>query len=111
MENELLRQVLITGLLFATIAFVAKAVVDALVRFRALRDGVSAESYAAVMAAERTTRRWAALRWGLIAFGQAAAFLFIDLAQLPVNRPAAIAALFAGAGVSQLLFHFASKAR
>lgn len=111
MDNEQLTQVLIIAMVFGAIAFIAKAAVDGLVRYKALRGGITPETFSDVMAAERAARRLASLKWGLLAMGQAAALLAIHRMALPVNSAAALACLFLGAGVALLAFYGVTRSR
>jgi hypothetical protein len=111
MDNEQLTQLLIIAMVFGTIAFVARAAIDGLVRYKALRDGVTPDRVDGVMQAERDARRLQSLRWGLLTTAEAGALLAIHLGRLPVNSAAALACLFAAAGVALLGFFAATRSR
>lgn len=111
MDNEQLTQVVIIALVFGTLAFVLRAVVDGLVRYKALRGGVTPDIFLGVLEAEKAAKRLASLRWGLLATGEAIALLLVDRLALPVNSAAALALFFAGAGVALLLFFALTRRR
>ena len=104
MQSDQITQVLIILILFGSAAVAVRAVADALVRYRILREGVPLESVQAVQEAERVTLRLRALRLGLIAMGEAGALVVIGLLRLPVNSAGAVGALLFGLGVAQLAF-------
>jgi hypothetical protein len=111
MDDEQLTQLLIIAMVFGTIAFVARAAIDGLVRYKALRDGVPPDGIVGAMQTERAARRLGALRWGLLATAEAGALLAIDQMSLAVNSAAALACLFLAAGAAQLVFFAATRPR
>ncbi len=111
MQSDQITQVLIVALIFGAAAFVLRSIVDAFVRYKALREGVAGETATAVHEAERAVARTRALRWGLLGVCDGAALLVIHLLHLPPNSAAALACLFLGVGVSQLAFVAMTRAR
>jgi len=91
--------------LFICIVLAIKVVVDARWRRRLVETNPSEELMKSVMAADETSRRLSALKWGLVMTLIGIAFGIIDAANLSSDSPGAWGILFAATGIGLLAYH------
>lgn len=100
MELLLTKQIVVPVALFLCITYAFKAVLDAVGRYRTLKEGISEGLLAEQLRHEARERRLTALRWGifLIAIGLAFALLEALDWTRPTAGSVALLAVFWGAG-------------
>ena len=97
--------------LFACITYAFRVVVDAIMRYRMLREPGTEDLLRSMLQGEQTDRRLSSLRWGLLATALALGFGVIAAAGIDGVTPAAIAILLAGTGISQLTYFAITRER
>jgi hypothetical protein len=91
--------------MFFAIVLAIKVVVDARWRKRLVETNPSEELMKSVMAADESSRRLSALKWGLVLTLIGVAFGIIDGANLASDSPGAWGILFAATGIGLLAYH------
>lgn len=105
MEFLLVKQIVVPVALFLCITYAFKAVLDAVARYRTLKEGISEALLAEQLRHEARERRLAALRWGLFLVAVGLAFALIQV--LGWTRPSAgsVALLAVCCGAGQLFYY------
>lgn len=106
-----LQHVIVPVCLFVCITYAFRVVVDAIMRYRMLREPGTEDLLRSMLQGEQTDRRLASLRWGLLGTALAIGFGIISAARIEGVTPAAIAILLAGTGLSQLLYFAITRDR
>jgi hypothetical protein len=103
-------QLLITQMLFFVCVSIAfKLVVDAIVRFRILKSGVSETLLAELLIEDAKRRRSSALRWGIFLVSIGLGFAVLELIGSDKPTPGSIAVIAIAAGIGQLAYHRVSR--
>ena len=95
--------------LFLCVTYAFKAAIDAVVRFRMLKEGISETMLQTILQAEQVQRRAGSLRWGIFLVAIGIAFVLIQLFGWTDVGPASVAVVAICAGLSQLVFHFVTR--
>lgn len=98
------RQIIVPIALFICVTYAFCVVVQALLRYRMLREPGTEEILNSILAAERADRRWSSLRWGLLAIALSIGFFILDRIDADGLSTMAFAVLLAATGLSQLLY-------
>lgn len=109
MDPFLLKKVLIPLALFASISFMWWSTLEAVVRYRILKEGTSASLLAGMVAGEAERRRQAALRWGLVLVAVGTVLVLLQIFGWRVDSSSGIGLLLLAAGIAQMLFHRLSR--
>jgi len=100
---------LVPIVMFVCIAYVLKAVIDALTRLKLLRAGGSDELLRTIVQSEESQRRHASLRSGITFVALAIAFGGIQIADWHDITPGVIAWIAGAMGVANLAFFAISR--
>ncbi len=95
--------------MFVSIAYVIKHLIDARSRAQLLRAGGAEETIRALLQSEELSRRHASLRWGITLTTLAGAFALIEAFNWHDVTPGAIALLLFAVGAGNLVFFFISR--
>ncbi|HEU4663198.1 MAG TPA: hypothetical protein VFS55_04135 [Dokdonella sp.] len=95
--------------LFACVTYAFKAVLDAVMRERLLKERASEETIDLILAGERAQRRLAALRWGILLVSIAAGFGIVQWIGWQELDAGVIAVLVGATGVGHLVFYTLSR--
>lgn len=109
MDPVILKQVLVPIVLFLSVLSAFKFAVDALLRYRFLKEGVDEHQRDRMLAAETQARRLSAMRWGLFLVAIGLGLGLISLLKLTGDDVASFAILAIAAGLAQLVFHRVSQ--
>lgn len=97
--------------LFLCVTYGFKAAIDAVVRYRMLREGISETMLQTILQAEQAQRRSGSLRWGIFLVAIGIGLALIQLCGWTEVGPASVAVVAICAGASQLLFHAITRRR
>jgi hypothetical protein len=100
-----LQHVLVPIALFACITYLFKAVLDAVVRQRMLREPGTEDLLHSMMIEEQQQRRLSSLRWGLLSLALACGFAIIQAFGWVELSTGALAILLACTGIGHLVFY------
>lgn len=106
-----LKQIIVPLALFICITYAFRVLVDAIMRYRMLREPGTEDLLRSILQGEQAERRLSSLRWGLLATFLATGFAIIDLIGLREVTPGAIGILLAATGLSQLLYFALTRDR
>ena len=106
-----LQHVIVPLALFVCITYAFRVLVDAIMRYRMLREPGTEDLLRSMLQGEQADRRLSSLRWGLLATALAIGFGIIGAADIDGVRPAAVAILLAGTGLSQLVYFAITRER
>lgn len=106
-----LRQIIVPLALFVCITYAFRVLVDAVMRYRMLREPGTEDLLRSILQGEQAERRLSSLRWGLLGTFLAVGFAIIDLLDAHDVTPGAIAILLAATGSSQLLYFALTRDR
>jgi hypothetical protein len=95
-----LKQIIVPLALFVCITYAFRVLVDAIMRYRMLREPGTEDLLRSILQGEQAERRLSSLRWGLLATFLATGFAIIDLLGLHEVTPGAIGILLAATGLS-----------
>jgi hypothetical protein len=98
------RQIIVPIALFVCITYAFWVVVQALLRYRMMREPGTEEILQSILAAERADRRLSSLRWGLLCLALSIGFVVLDRIDVDGLSPLAFAVLLGATGLSQLLY-------
>ena len=91
--------------LFVCITLAIKTVVDARVRRRIAETNPSDDLVKAMLQADEQSRRWSALKWGLVLTLVGVAFGVIGALHLDSDNPGSWGLLVGAAGIGMLAYH------
>ena len=100
---------LIPIVLFFCITMSIKFIVDGRFRRRLAETHASEELVKAMLAADERTRRYDALKWGIVLTALGLAFGVIDVANLDGDSPGTYGLLIGSAGLGMLGFHMLAR--
>ena len=106
-----LKQIIVPLALFVCITYAFRVLVDAVMRYRMLREPGTEDLLRSILQGEQAERRLSSLRWGLLATFLATGFAIIDLIGLREVTPGTIGILLAATGLSQLLYFALTRDR
>lgn len=106
-----LKNIIVPLALFICITYAFRVLVDAIMRYRMLREPGTEDLLRSILQGEQAERRLASLRWGLLAMALAIGFAIIDAMGTDEVTPGAIAILLAATGLSQLVYYFLTRGR
>ncbi len=106
-----LKNIIVPLALFICITYAFRVLVDAIMRYRMLREPGTEDLLRSILQGEQAERRLASLRWGLLATALAIGFAIIDAMGTDEVTPGAIAILLAATGLSQLVYYFLTRGR
>jgi hypothetical protein len=106
-----LRQIIVPLALFVCITYAFRVLVDAIMRYRMLREPGTEDLLRSILQGEQAERRLSSLRWGLLATFLAIGFAIIDLLDVHDVTPGAIGILLAATGLSQMLYFAITRDR
>jgi hypothetical protein len=98
-------------MLFLCATYAFKAAIDAVLRYRMLKEGISETMLQTILQGEQAQRRTASLRWGIFLVAIGIAFALIQLFGWTEVGPASVAVVAICAGLSQLTFHAVTRRR
>lgn len=104
-----LQHVLVPIVLFLCVTWAFKAVLDAVMRDRMLREPGTEDLLRSILQGERARYRLASLRWGLLLIAVAIGFAIIQALGWREITPGAIAVLAGCTGLGQLAFYGVSR--
>ena len=97
--------------LFLCVTYGFKIVVDGVLRYRMLKEGLSETLLQTILQGEQAQRRTASLRWGIFLVAIGISFLLIHLFGWTEVGPASVAVVAICAGLGQLIFHAITRQR
>ncbi len=97
--------------LFVCITYAFRVVVDAIMRYRMLREPGTEDLLRSILQGEQTERRLASLRWGLLATALAIGFALIEAIGWHEITAGAVAILLACTGASHLTYYLLTRGR
>lgn len=100
---------LIPIVLFVSIAWTIKAVLDARVRRQMVESNGSEELVRSILEGEETRRRHGSLRWGIVLLALGIGFAAVDLQGVQEVTPGVIAALLVATGLGNLAYFLAAR--
>jgi hypothetical protein len=100
---------LIPIVLFLSIAWTIKAVLDARVRRQMVESNGSEELVRSILEGEETRRRHGSLRWGIVLLALGIGFAAVDLQGVQEVTPGVIAALLVATGLGNLAYFLAAR--
>jgi len=100
-----MQHVVVPIALFACIAYLFKAVLDAVIRQRMLREPGTEDLLHMILKEEQQQRRLSSLRWGLLLLALAGGFAIINAIGWVELSIGALAILLACAGLGHLIFY------
>jgi len=98
-------EIFIPIVLFLTIAYIVKAILDSRVRRKLVESAASEDLVRSLLEADDQARRTSALKWGLVLVSIGAAFGLIELVNLASDSPGTFGLIFFAAGVGMLAYH------
>ncbi len=104
MELLLVKQVIVPLALFASITIAFKAVLDTILRYRTLKEGISSPLLAELLQHDARQRRLASLRWGIFLIATGLAFALLEAFGLTRPSAGSFALLAITIGAGQLLY-------
>ena len=104
-----LRQIVVPIVLFVCITYAFKAVLDAVMRYRMLREPGTEDLLRSILQGEQAQRRLASLRWGLLLIALAAGLATIQIIGWQEINPGGIAILAGSTGIAHLVFYALSR--
>lgn len=99
-----LQHILVPIALFACVTYAFKAVLDAVVRQRMLREPGTEDLLHSILKEEQQQRRLSSLRWGLLSLALAGGFAIIQAVGWFELSIGALAILLACTGLAHLIF-------
>lgn len=102
-------EIFIPIVLFVTIAWTIKAVLDARVRRQMVESNGSEALVASIMQGDETRRRHSSLHWGIVLLALGAGFVAVDLQGLTDVTPGAVGALLVATGLGNLVYFLISR--
>lgn len=109
MEALFDRHVLIPLALFLFITVTFKFLLDAIIRYRMLKEGVSADLLAEMLRHEARARQQSTLRWGVFLIAIGLGFALIEAFGWTEPTPGSLALLAILVGIGQLVTHRLSR--
>ena len=106
-----LKNIIVPLALFVCITYAFRVLVDAIMRYRMLREPGTEDLLRSILQGEQAERRLSSLRWGLLATALAIGFAIIDATGSDEVTPGAIAILLAATGLSQLTYYLITRGR
>lgn len=103
------RQILVPIVLFLCVTYAFRAAVDAVVRYRMLKEGISQDLLSSILTGEQEQRRMGALRWGIFLVAIGIAVAITGIFGWTSVSPAAWATVMICGGIGQLIFHRLSQ--
>ncbi|KGM54399.1 hypothetical protein N800_02815 [Lysobacter daejeonensis GH1-9] len=100
-----LQHILVPIALFALIAYLFKAVLDAVMRHRMLREPGTQDLLHAIFKEEQQQRRLSSLRWGILMLALSAGFAVIKAIGWVELSTGGLAILLACTGIAHLVFY------
>jgi len=100
-----LQHILVPIALFACFTYAFKAVLDAVVRQRMLREPGTEDLLHSILKEEQQQRRLSSLRWGLLSLALAGGFAIIQTVGWVELSTGALAILLACTGLGHLIFY------
>lgn len=97
--------------LFLCVTYGFKVAVDAVVRYRMLKEGLSESLLRTILLGEREQRRRDSLRWGLFLVAIGIGFALIQVFGWTDMGPASAAVITICAGLGLLAFHAVTRRR
>ncbi len=104
-----MQHVLVPIALFACIAYLFKAVLDAVMRERMLREPGTEDLLRATMKEERQQQRLSSLRWGLLLLALGGGFTIIHAIGWVELSTGGLAVLLACTGLGHLIFYVLTR--
>ncbi len=95
--------------LFACITWAFKATLDAVMRYRMLREPGTEHLLQSILLGEQAQRRLASLRWGLLLIAIAIGFALIEFLGVRGVTPGAVALLVGCTGIAHLIYYALSR--
>ena len=105
------RQIIAPLALFVCITYAFRLVVDAIMRYRMLREPGTEDLLRSILQGEQTERRLASLRWGLLATALAIGFALIEAIGWHEITAGAVAILLGCTGASHLTYYLLTRGR
>ena len=106
-----MQHTLVPIVLFLCVTYGFKVAIDAVLRYRMLKEGMSETMLQTILQAEQAQRRTASLRWGIFLVAIGISFVLIHLFDWTEVGPASVAVVAICAGLGQLLFHAITRQR
>ncbi|MFZ5635641.1 MAG: hypothetical protein ACOY82_03545 [Pseudomonadota bacterium] len=106
-----LKNIVVPLALFVCITYAFRVLVDAIMRYRMLREPGTEDLLRSILQGEQAERRLSSLRWGLLATALAIGFAIIEATGIDEVGPGAIAVLLAATGLSQLAYYLLTRGR
>jgi hypothetical protein len=103
------KQILVPLVLFACITYSFKALLDAVTRYRMLKEGVSSDLLAELLRHDQQQRRLSSLRWGIFMVAIGLGFALLEAIGWTRPTPGSIAILTILTGAGQLIHFNLSK--
>jgi TRAP-type mannitol/chloroaromatic compound transport system permease small subunit len=100
---------LIPIVLFLSIAWTIKAVLDARVRRQMVESNGSEALVRSILEGEEARRRHGSLRWGIVLLALGIGFAAVDLQGVQEVTPGVIAALLVATGLGNLAYFLAAR--
>jgi hypothetical protein len=95
--------------LFVSVVFAYKITLDAIMRYRMLREPGTEHLLQSMLQGEQAQRRLTSLRVGLVMIAVAIGFALIELMDIRRVTPGAIALLVGCTGVAHLVYYLLSR--
>lgn len=102
-------EVLIPIVLFLSIAWTIKAVLDARVRRQMVESNGSEALVRSILEGEEDRRRHGSLRWGIVLLALGIGFAAVDLQGVQEVTPGVVAALLVATGLGNLAYFLAAR--
>ena len=106
-----LQHIVVPSVLFLCVTYGFKVAVDAVVRYRMFKEGVSESLLQTILLDEQMQRRMAALRWGIFLVAIGISFALIKIFGWTDVGPASVAVVAICAGLGLLTFHAITRRR
>ncbi|MBM7128910.1 DUF6249 domain-containing protein [Dyella mobilis] len=106
-----MKHIIVPVLLFLCVTYGFKVAVDAVMRYRMLKEGISESQLQAILLREWVQQRMASLRWGIFLVAIGISFVLIEVFGWTDVGPASVAAVAICAGIGQLIFHAITRQR
>lgn len=104
-----LKNILVPIALFICITYAFKAVLDAVMRYRSLREPGTEDLLRVILQGEQNERRRASLRWGLVLVMLSVGLAVIDVLDWREMTPAVLAVLAGCTGAGHLVYYALSR--
>lgn len=104
-----LQHILVPIALFACVTYAFKAVLDAVMRQRMLREPGTEDLLHSILKEEQQQRRLSSLRWGLLSLALAGGFAIIQAIGWAELSTGALAILLACTGLGHLIFYVLTR--